>query len=94
MIGLSWSVTYYYNYSIDILPWITFGTGLILIGLSAARMSMGLGFNWFSVLIGVVAIVLGGASLSGVGLPILPTIMLVIGLFIVAEAAASLSKKK
>jgi len=94
LIGFSWAVAYYYDYSVDVIPYVTFGTGLILIGLSMARTGLGMGFNWFSVFIGVVALVFGGAALMGYGLPVIPTIILVIGLFIIAEAAASLSKKK
>jgi hypothetical protein len=94
MIGLSLSVQYYSDYSVDILPWLTFGTGLILIGVSAARMQFGMGFSKIAVLIGVIALVLGGTSLVGLTLPIYATIILVVGLFIVAEAAASLGKKK
>jgi len=95
LIGLSWTIAYYYNYAIDLVaPYVAFGTGLILIGLSMARTSLGMDFNWFSVFIGVVAVVFGGAALMGYGLPIIPTIIVLIGLFIIAEAVASLSKKK
>jgi len=74
--------------------YIAFGVGIILIGLNAARVGLGLKLSKFSLFIGVVALVFGGTALIGFKLPLWQTIILLIGLFIIAEAAASLTKSK
>lgn len=91
-IGLSWIATEYYRFPME--AYIAFGVGIILIGLNAARVGLGLKLSKFSLFIGVVALVIGGAFLTGFQLPLLQTIILLIGLFIIAEAAASLAKSR
>jgi hypothetical protein len=91
-IGLSWIVTEYYGFPMD--AYIAFGVGIILIGLNAARVSLGLKLSKFSLFIGVVALVFGGTALTCFKPPLWQTIILLIGLFIIAEAAASLTKSK
>ena len=62
-IGLSWIVTEYYGFPKD--AYIAFGVGIILIGLNAARVSLGLKLSKFSLFIGVVALAFGGTALTG-----------------------------
>jgi len=71
-----------------------FGVGIILIGLNVARVGLGLKLSKFSLFIGVVALVFGGTALTGFKPSLWQTIILLIGLFIIAEAAASLTKSK
>ncbi len=91
-IGLSWIVTEYYGFPMD--AYTAFGVGIILIGLNVARVGLGLKLSKFSLFIGVVALVFGGTALTGFKPSLWQTIILLIGLFIIAEAAASLTKSK
>jgi len=74
--------------------YIAFGVGIILIGLNVARVSLGLKLSKFSLFIGVVALIFGGTALTSFKPPLWQTIILLIGLFIIAEAATSLTKSK
>ena len=91
-IGLSWIASEYYGVSME--AYVALGVGIILIGLNAARMGFGMKLSKFSLFIGVVALVFGGTALTGFKPPLWQTIILLIGLFIIAEAAASLTKSK
>ena len=64
------------------------GLGLILIGLNLARPSFGVKMSKFSLGLGIVALLVGFSGVGGLTLPLIPTIIVVIGLFIVAEAVA------
>jgi hypothetical protein len=81
-------------YGISAVSYVALGAGLILIGLNVARTSLGMHLNKFSLFIGIVALIFGGASVVGYGLPLLETIIVLIGLFIVAEAVSALRKSK
>lgn len=91
-IGLSWIATECYGFPMD--AYIALGVGIILIGLNAARAGLKLRLSKFSLFIGVVALAFGGTALTGFRLPLWQTIVLLIGLFIIAEAAASLAKSR
>jgi len=92
LIGISWIAKNYYD--IDTIPYVALGVGIILIGLNLARTGLGMHLSKFSLFIGIIALAFGGAALMGYGLPLLETIIVLIGLFIVAEAARSLIKAK
>ena len=92
LIGTSWMAKNYYG--IDAVPYVALGAGLILIGLNVARTGLGMPLSKFSLFIGIIALVFGGASVMGYGLPLFETIVVLIGLFIVAEAARALMKAK
>jgi len=92
LIGLSWIASEYYK--ILVVPYVALGAGIILIGLNLARTGLGMRLSKFSLFTGIVAFAFGGAALIGYELPLLETIILLIGLFIIAEAAASLRKPK
>lgn len=91
-IGLSWIATEYYGFPMD--AYIAFGVGAILIGLNAARAGLGLRLSKFSLFIGIVALAFGGTALTGFKLPLWQTIILLVGLFIIAETISSLAKSK
>lgn len=74
--------------------YIAFGAGLILIGLNLARTGLGMRLSKFSLFIGIVALAFGGSSLMGYSFPLLQTIIILIGLFIIAEAVRALAKSK
>jgi hypothetical protein len=94
VIGVSWAAYAYGYYTGDIVPIVALSAGIILIGVSIARTTLGMSLNKFSLFIGIIAFAFGGAALLGVALPLIPTIIALIGLFIVAEAVRSLTKKK
>ena len=90
LIGAGWLAGDYYQ--IDTGPYVAFGVGLILIGLNIARSGFGLRISNFSLFIGIIAFAIGGAGILGYSLPLIPTIVILIGLFIIAEAVQKLAK--
>ena len=94
MIGVSLTMTVYGIALEAMLPYIAVGTGVILIGLNVARTGLGMTLSKFSLFIGILALVLCGAALMGYMLPWYAMVIVLIGLFIIAEAARSLSKSK
>lgn len=92
LIGLSWALSEYYG--ISMVPYVALGAGIILIGLNVARTGLGMHLSKFSLFIGIVAFAFGGAALIGYELPLIAMIIVLIGLFIIAEAAVSLRKSK
>ena len=90
LIGLSWAV----SNVVDVVPYVALGAGIILIGLNVARTGLGMRLSKFSLFIGIVAFAFGGVALIGYELPLFETIIVLIGLFIIAEAARSLTKSR
>jgi len=89
LIGLSWAV----SNAVDVVPYVALGAGIILIGLNVARTGLGMHLSKFSLFIGIVALAFG-VALMGYPLPLPETIIVLIGLFIIAEAARSLTKSR
>ncbi len=75
-------------YHIDMGTVIAIGVGLILIGLNLARIAAGHRMGKFSLVIGVVALLIGIGRYLGVPIDIVPLVIILIGLFIIAEAIA------
>jgi len=86
LVGGAW--LYGETYHIDTGTVIAIGVGLILIGLNLARSSIGVMMSKFSLGIGILALLIGLARYFGMKLDILPLIIILIGLFIIAEAVA------
>ncbi|NWF87780.1 hypothetical protein HXY32_08255 [Candidatus Bathyarchaeota archaeon] len=91
VIGVSWALSSYYT--VDMIPIVSLSVGIILIGINIARTSLGMPLSKFSLFIGIIALAFGGAALMGYSLPLWQTIIVLIGLFIIAEAVRSLTKK-
>ena len=91
LIGVSWATSEYYK--ISLVPYVALGAGIILIGLNLARTGLGMRLSKFSLFIGIVAFAFG-VALMGYPLPLPETIIVLIGLFIIAEAARSLTKSR
>ena len=89
LIGLSWAV----SNVVDVVPYVALGAGIILIGLNVARTGLGMHLSKFSLFIGIVALAFG-VALMGYPLPLPETIIVLIGLFIIAEAVRALMKAK
>jgi hypothetical protein len=92
LIGFSWAL--YGPYGEIVVSYVALGAGIILIGLNVARTGLGMTLSKFSLFIGIVAFAFGGASLMGYSLPLFETIIVLIGLFIIAEAVRALMKAK
>jgi len=94
LIGVS-LVAAYYNAK-NVAPYFAIGVGIILIGLNLSRKGLGMRLSIFGLFIGILAICLGGTVF--LGLPLWPwgysMIIVLIGLFVIAEAAESLGKRK
>lgn len=84
LVGGAWF--YGETYSVDMGAVIAIGVGLILVGLNMARNSIGVKMSRFSLGIGILALLLGLARYFGMKLDLLPLIIILIGLFILAEA--------
>jgi hypothetical protein len=91
LIGVSWAASNHYG--VDVRPYIALEAGIILIGLNIARTGLGTHLSKFSLFIGIVALAFG-VVLMGYPLPLPETIIVLIGLFIIAEAARSLTKSR
>jgi hypothetical protein len=96
MIGISLAMSGYGIAFEAMLPYIAVGTGIILIGLNIARTGLGMTLSKFSLFIGILAFILGGLAVMGYlyMLPWYAIVIILIGLFIIAEAASSLAKSK
>ncbi len=90
LIGVGWWVGDHYE--VDSGPYIALGAGVILIVLNAARASAGIRVSKFSLFIGLIAFTIGGAGILGHSLPLIPTIMILIGLFIIASTLQKMAK--
>ena len=86
LIGGAW--IYGETYHIDTGTVIAIGVGLILIGLNLARSSIGIRISRFTLGIGILALLIGLAQYYGLRVNILALIIILIGLFIIAEAIA------
>jgi len=84
LLGLVWFASTLY--SIDTGAWVAVGVGLILMAINVTRLNVGIKISKFSLFIGVLAFALGAAGIIGYSLELVPTIIILIGLFIVAEA--------
>jgi hypothetical protein len=65
------------------------GTGLIMLGLNAARHANGIRMSTFTLVLGTAAMVLGLVQMLGTEMPVLPILLIVIGASIVWRAATA-----
>ncbi|MBP1768261.1 MAG: hypothetical protein H6P96_615 [Candidatus Aminicenantes bacterium] len=64
------------------------GAGLILLGLNAARRITGLKTSGFGIIVGLVVSGAGAGRIIGQDLPIVPVLLIILGLGLVIRAAA------
>jgi hypothetical protein len=62
------------------------GAGLIMLGLNAVRMLVGIRASWFTLIIGTIALLSGLGSVLGIDIPVGPVLIILIGLAIVVRA--------
>ena len=59
------------------------GVGIILLGVSAAKTTLGVKASWFIVLLGAVALVTGIGEMAGVDVPGLPLLLILCGVVLI-----------
>ena len=64
------------------------GLGLILLGLNAARRIRGLKTSGFGLIVGLIALAAGIARIIGQELPLIPILLIILGVGLVIKAAA------
>ncbi len=92
LLGVGWIASAYYQ--IDTGIYIALGVGLILIALNLSRKALGVTISKFSLFIGLLALALAGSGIAGFEMPFIPTVIVLVGLFIVAEAIQKTLAKK
>jgi hypothetical protein len=92
LLGSCWIASSYYT--IDTGIYLALGTGLILIALNLVRRTMNISISKFSLFIGLLALALSASGIVGYALPFIPTVIVLVGLFIVAEAIQKTALKK
>jgi hypothetical protein len=60
------------------------GLGVLLLGLAAVRVGLGLGFEWFGVILGIGALVAGFGTIAGVYIPVFALFLVACGLALIA----------
>jgi len=83
LVGGAW--IYGQAYGMDVGTIIAIGIGLILIGLNVARHQIGVRMGRFSLGIGILALLIGLARFAGTPVDVVPLVVILIGLFIIAE---------
>lgn len=92
VLGVGWLASI--AYSLDVAAYIAVGIGVILVAINLARFSGGISLSKFSLFIGLIALALGTAGLVGYELPLIPTLIVLVGLFVVAEAIQRVAHPK
>ncbi len=83
LLGVGWIVSA--AYVIDVAEYIAVGAGIILVAINLARFDAKINVSKFSLFIGIIALALGGAGIIGYSLPLIPTLIVLVCLFVVAE---------
>ncbi len=92
LLGVGWITSTYYQMDTGI--YVALGVGIILISLNIARKTGKIAISKFSLFIGMLAFALSGAGIAGFAMPFIPTVILLVGLFIVAEAIQKTTNRK
>ncbi len=92
ILGAGWAVSAYY--SIETGTYVALGVGLILIALNVSRKALSIAISKFSLFIGMLALALAGSGIAGFEMPFVPTVIVLVGLFIVAEAMQKAMTKR
>jgi len=91
LLGVGWYIEA--AYEIETGPYTALGVGLILIGLNSIRAMNNIKISKFSLFVGLFAFSIGGAGILGYTVNLFLTIIILIGLFIIGEALAKLTKQ-
>lgn len=89
-VGLSWALFLIMIGGLLFIPnvpggvWLI-GTGVIMLGLNAARYFSGIRMHFFSIAVGALALAFGVAELLGLDWPVFPMILILIGAGIIVD---------
>ena len=61
------------------------GLGVLLLGLAAVRVALGLAFDWFGVILGTGALVAGFGAIAGVHIPVFALFLVACGLALIVS---------
>ncbi len=92
LLGVGWITAVAYQVSTTV--YIALGVGIILVALNLARHFSAIKVSKFSLFIGLIALALSGSGIVGYELPFIPTLIVLIGLFVVAEAVQRITRKQ
>ncbi len=92
LLGAGWITSEYYQIETGI--YIALGAGIILIALNFARYETKISISKFSLFVGLLALALSGAGIAGFAMPFIPTVIVLVGLFVVSEAFQKTISKK
>ncbi len=62
------------------------GAGLIMLGLNAVRLVLGIRASWFTLILGTIALLSGLGSVLGIDIPVGPLLVILIGLAIIVRS--------
>lgn len=62
------------------------GAGVIMLGLNAVRVLVGIRASWFTLVLGTIALLSGLSSVLGIDIPVGPLLIILIGLAIIVRA--------
>ncbi len=94
--GLAWGAFFIWWGITELFPFLPRGTGalgfgLILIGLNGVRSLNGMPMSWFTITLGILALVLGGLELAGALLslpfeiPVFAVLLIVLGVIVLGR---------
>jgi hypothetical protein len=90
--GIGWALFLIMIGGIGLIPnvpqgaWLV-GTGLIMLGLNLARYLSGIRMSNFTVILGLLALLLGVGGMTGINLPFFPILLFLIGADILVKVA-------
>jgi hypothetical protein len=62
------------------------GAGLIMLGLNAVRLVLGIRASWFTLILGTIALLSGIGQVLGVDIPVWPVLLILIGLAVIVRS--------
>ena len=92
LLGAGWLASSIY--ALEIGAYLAIGVGTILVAINLVRPSLGIKISKFSLFIGLLALVLGGAGMLSYSLPFIPTFIVLVGLFVIAEGLQKVTTQK
>src|SRR5512136_62775 len=84
VLGIGWLASI--AYAVDVGAYLAVGAGIILVAINLARYGIGINMSKFSLFIGLLVLALGAAGTVGYSMPLIPTVIVLVGLFVAAEA--------
>ena len=95
--SIGWGILFVMSGALLLIPGVPDGTwlagfGALLLGVNAARAAFGLRIDWFTAILGIVALACGAGTIAGVAVPGFPVFLVLCGLALVAGQIVRLSR--